>query len=74
MSRFDFESASLVFTDADQTTLSRLLSEIREDLSQKSWSSDFASFLLPETSEYLDASVSMANEFSDCEALVIVGI
>lgn len=74
MSRFDCQSARLAFGEVDQAALSGLVSRIRDDLSKHSWSSDFASFLLPETSEYLDASVSMAREFSNCETLVIVGI
>lgn len=75
MSQFDFASANLrADASADSVTLSGLLSEIQDDLSEKSWSSDYASFLLPETSEYLEASLAMAAEFSDCDALVIVGI
>ena len=75
MSQFDFASANLR-TDAsvDSASLSGLLSVIQNDLSEKSWSSDYASFLLPETPEYLEASIAMAAEFSDFDALVIVGI
>lgn len=75
MSQFDFASANLrQDTAADAAVLKNLLSEIQNDLSEKSWSSDYASFLLPETSEYLESSTAMAAEFSDCDALVIVGI
>lgn len=75
MSQFDFASANLrQDAAADAAVLKNLLSEIQNDLSEKSWSSDYASFLLPETSEYLEASTAMAAEFSDCDALVIVGI
>lgn len=73
MSRFDFSSA-LLSADSAEAQLHTFLIRIQNDLDEKSWSSDYASFLLPEASEYLEASTVLAREFADCEALVIVGI
>lgn len=73
MIRFDSDSANLR-RDLSPSTLEAFLTPIRSRLYSEGWEGDFASFLLPETDEYLSASESLASEFSDCGALLVVGI
>lgn len=74
MYRFDFSSAPASTETIWQDAAAEIFQEIRKDLAELSFASDYASFLLPETPEYLDASTALAAEFSDCAALAVVGI
>lgn len=73
MPKFDFFSA-YVPAPQDGELLRQTVGSIRRELQTHGWSSDFASFLLPGTREYLDASKMLAASFSDCSAMVVVGI
>lgn len=73
MVRTDFSSALLSESFLSENP-EPFLAPILRSLESGGWEGDFASFLLPDTEEYLLQSESLAREFSDCGALVVVGI